>query len=123
MTFFDVYIGDLDDPDFHWDGGNWNGNSPRGVSPLLPNTEREEPFRRVQGLIHTGTLVGKQTDWGCWVAIASREVLSQLIHEWYGDGEIYLSDLDDNYENVSLELHVLISNLNPKNYALVAIES
>ena len=125
MTFYDCYIGDLDDPDFHWDGGDWNGNSPKGITRALPSLGREDPFDRIQDLIHTGTLVGKQTDWGCWVAIASRETLLGLINEWYGDESIYVSVLDDDDDDKeeTRELHELVSKLDPKNYALVALES
>ena len=61
------------------------------------------------------------------MAIASREVLLQLINEWYGSEPIYLriKDDDDDFfaEGELHELHEFISNLDPKNYALVAIES
>ena len=121
MTFFDVYIGDLDDPRFKWDGGDWNGNSPRSVVGLLPNISREEPFRQVQNLIDTGVLAGKQTDWGCWVAIASREALLQIINDWYGDEQIYLQFEKDN--ETASDIRVLVSKLDSKDYALVALES
>ena len=121
MTFFDVYIGDLDDPSFKWEGGDWNGNSPRSVVGLFPNISREEPFSQVQDLIHTGALVGKQTDWGSWVAIASREALLQLINDWYGEEQIYLECEKDN--ETALDIRELVSNLEPKDYALVAMES
>ncbi len=121
MTFFDVYIGDLDDPDFKWDGGDWNGNMPRSVVGLFPKLSREEPFRQVQDLIDTGALVGKQTDWGCWVAIASREVLLQIINDWYGDEQIYL--LFEMDTETALDIRELVSNLDSKDYALVALET
>ena len=121
MTFFDVYIGDLADPDFKWDGGDWNGNSPKSVVGLLPNISREEPFRQVQNLIHTGSLVGKQTDWGCWVGVASREALLQIINNWYGDEPIYLAYERDTES--APDIRELVSQLDVKDYALVALES
>lgn len=121
MTFFDVYVGELEDPGFKWVGGDWNGNSPRAVVGLLPSISRDEPFRKVQHLIHTGDLVGKQTDWGCWVAIASRAKLLQLIDEWYGDKPVYLMYEKDTESGP--DIRELISQLQSKDYALVAMES
>jgi hypothetical protein len=34
MTYCSTYIGDLSDPSFHWDGGDWNGNIPRGIGHM-----------------------------------------------------------------------------------------
>jgi len=33
MTYCSTYIGDLDDPSFNWNGGDWNGNIPRNKGP------------------------------------------------------------------------------------------
>jgi hypothetical protein len=44
MSFLDVYIGDLNDPSFRWDGGDWNGNVPTRLSPFFPGGDR---IRRV----------------------------------------------------------------------------
>ena len=38
MTYYDAYVGRLDDPNFHWDGGDWNGNVPHRLSPFFPPT-------------------------------------------------------------------------------------
>jgi hypothetical protein len=36
MPFLDVYIGNLSDPSFHRDGGNWSGNVPTPLSLFFP---------------------------------------------------------------------------------------
>jgi membrane associated rhomboid family serine protease len=35
MSCLDVYIGDLSDPSFHWNGGNWNDNVPTRRFPVV----------------------------------------------------------------------------------------
>jgi len=63
--YLDVYIGRLDDPDFKWEGGDWNGNVPRRESPFFPDSPgRERLFYTVVNRIETGRYTGKQTDWG-----------------------------------------------------------
>jgi hypothetical protein len=42
MTFCSTYIGDLEDPAFKWDGGDWNGNIPSGIGPIFP--PEPEPY-------------------------------------------------------------------------------
>jgi hypothetical protein len=87
MSFLDVYIGDLSDPSFRWDGGDWNGNVPKRLSPFFPDGHR------VQGAvlkrIEDGTYVGKQTDWGGHVAKVTKQQIKDLIEEQYGDREWY----------------------------------
>jgi hypothetical protein len=87
MSFLDVYIGDLSDPSFHWDGGDWSGNVPVRLSPFFPEGHR------VQGAvlkrIGDGTYVGKQTDWGGHVAKVSKQQIKDLIEEQYSDRALY----------------------------------
>jgi len=37
MTICTVYIGDLDDPTFNWEGGDWSGNIPKSISDEFPS--------------------------------------------------------------------------------------
>ena len=74
MTSFDLYIGDLDDPNFHWEGGNWNGNSPRGATDVHVGVDRFT-FGKFTNKIGSGGLPGKQTDWGCWVVIPTAVII------------------------------------------------
>jgi hypothetical protein len=83
MTYRDVYIGDLDDPNFHWDGGNWRiGNIPRRKSPFFPSV-MAVPFWSLLRKIKAGELDGKQTDWGGWVARATKKQIHEFIASVY----------------------------------------
>jgi len=35
MTTIDHWIGSLEDPSFKWEGGDWSGNTPKSISPVL----------------------------------------------------------------------------------------
>ena len=82
MSYLDVYVGYLDDSTFSWDGGDWSGNVPKRRSPFLPDGYRV--FRVVLERINSGEWVGKQTDWGGWVARLSPSEIEQFIDEIYG---------------------------------------
>jgi hypothetical protein len=87
MSFLDVYIGDLSDPSFRWDGGNWNGNVPTRLSPFFPGGDR---IRRVMlERIDSKAYEGKQTDWGGYVAKVTKQQIKDLIQEQYGDHDWY----------------------------------
>jgi hypothetical protein len=82
-----VYVGDLDDPRFSWEGGDWNGNAPRHLSPDFPPTGPPYgPWSIVYRRIKEGELPGKQTDWGAWVAKVTGGEVTALVDELYGDG-------------------------------------
>lgn len=85
MTIHNVYISDLDDPKFNWDGGDWNGNVPRPLSPSFPPAGATfNLFCHVMNAIQRGELPGKQTDFGGWVARVRKPRLVRLLHDWYG---------------------------------------
>jgi chorismate mutase len=89
MSYLDVYIGDLSDPSFHWDGGNWNGNVPTRLSPFFPDGDRIRLV--VLERIDSEAYEGKQTDWGSYVAKVTKQQIEDLIekqyrdHDWYKD--------------------------------------
>jgi hypothetical protein len=117
MPFYDVYIGDLQDPTFHWEGGDWNGNVPHRLSPFFPPgylSGLKDSFWALITKIETNIFDRKQTDWGGWVARISKDQLLAFIHELYGDYE----------QSPSLEeLRDYVTTLDPeKRYALVATE-
>src|SRR5207237_9627937 len=87
MSFLDVYIGDLEDPSFHWDGGNWNGNVPTRLSPFFPDGDRirHVMLKRIDSKVYDG----KQTDWGGYVAKVTKQQIKDLIEEKYCDHEWY----------------------------------
>ncbi len=78
MTSYDLYIGDLDDPNFSWEGGNWNGNSPRGATGIHVGVDLST-FHKFTNMIDA--LQGKQTDWGCWVARLKKEEIEGVLSD------------------------------------------
>jgi hypothetical protein len=79
MTWGDLAVGELDDPDFHWDGGDYNGNLPR---PLL-NLGNLELF----GIVQARSLLeerygGKVLDWGGSGAPLKRERILEFLREF-----------------------------------------
>jgi hypothetical protein len=113
MMDVEVYVGDLQDPNFRWEGGDWNGNSPKRISEFFPSPRKL--FAEIIDQINKKRVVGKQVDWGCWVIpLYPREII-----EFIGN----------HYENIrtgknqvqSIKRYIL--NLNPnEQYALVACE-
>lgn len=124
-----MYIGDLDDPSFSWDGGNWNGNVPRGISPEFPPTVGHYN-QLFHDWVRSTNVESKQTDFGGWVAIVSKHQIRAFIDFCYqkdpsntdpermldGEGRGYLVDrLND--------LRDFVESLDDdRQYALVAAE-
>jgi hypothetical protein len=123
MALYDVWIGDLDDPNLNWDGGNWNlGNVPLRLGPLFPYPP---PFSHLIDAIRGGTLAGRQTDWAGWVAKCNKDEIKEFIAASYAG--------DPNYETRGSpfgylydQMHELLSFVESLNgdrcYALVAAE-
>lgn len=84
MTMMSVYVGDLDDPKFKWEGGDWNGNVPR---PLIPHLSLSH--RVVLAKIDSGELEGKQVDWGASVARVTPEQLEALVRAYHAETPPY----------------------------------
>ena len=83
MTACDVYIGDLDDPEFYWDGGDWNGNVPKPIASVFPPVggHYNECFHR---WVDESGVECRQTDFGGWVARVTRQQLVDYIEYCYG---------------------------------------
>lgn len=123
MSFLDVYIGDLDDSNFHWEGGNWEGNSPRGIGGpwFPPGPGSSSPFWALIERIKANQFEGKQCDWGAWIAKVHKEQIEAFIDEVYGTYEQpkELAHLRKRFD----ELKAFVATLDPaKTYALVATE-
>jgi hypothetical protein len=124
MSFHDVYIGDLDDPNFRWQGGNWEGNCPRALSPFFPPGTPSGPGNPFWALIeklNKKQFEGKQSDWGAWVAKVNKEQIETFIDEVYGTYEQPepLAHLRKRFN----ELKAFVATLDhAKTYALVATE-
>ncbi len=127
MAFYECYIGREPGPDetFSWEGGDWSGNQPPGIGAgrFPPSDCSQQPFAILQSRIYDGRYEGKQTDWGCWVARASKEQILEFITDCYQDDTSH----DDptrpyRYEGYRSILEAA-NNLDPEGrYYLVAIE-
>ena len=117
MTTTDIWIGRLEDPPFSWQGGDWNGNTPKAISPHFPPISQSKAGRYADWL-KAGSIDDMQTDWGAWVAKATGAQLVQLLELVYeGDEELpwVVCDLP--------ELKAFVKTLDPKKlYALVTAE-
>ena len=83
MPIHNVYIGDLSDPAFKWEGGDINGNVPKALSAGFPDCYHL--YFKLIKLIEEGRLEGKQTDFGGFVAKVRKKDIEALLVEWYGD--------------------------------------
>jgi hypothetical protein len=79
MTWHMVYVGNLDDPDFHWEGGDYNGNIPKALTPGFPNPWKDlyEVVRRIEA----GVFIGKQVDFAAWVAKVDKQQILAFLDE------------------------------------------
>jgi hypothetical protein len=132
MTMSDIYIGDLDDPEFRWDGGDSNGNIPARLSPYFPPRGFHAPYNAhfFAWLRSNPAVEWKQTDFGGWVAKVTKRQIFEFIRFTYGTdpsytdsektlrwrGEAYLVDNLDGLTRFALALDP------KKTYALVATE-
>jgi hypothetical protein len=129
MTSFDVYIGDLEGPDFKLKGGNWSGNFPQQLGPTFPPSSGMAPmdiYLKVHALAESGKYPSEQTDWGCWVVIMTRNELLKYIDRLYGDGPIQVFDLTikEGETREDHDIRLFVQSLDPiKRFGLVALES
>lgn len=121
-----VYIGDLQSPKFHWDGGNPSGNFPVSLCKAFPWLRGSyRPAFDVIEMIEKGRLPGKQTDWGCWVARVNKAQIEAFIDELYQDENdvITLPETSGNMTSLA-QLREFVATLeDQKLYALFALES
>ena len=62
MSYYDIAVGTADDPSFHWEGGDNNGNLPHAILRLgsinaVAHMHAAQLLEREYG--------GKQLDWSC----------------------------------------------------------
>ena len=85
MTYSSTYIGDLANPSFSWDGGDWNGNIPPGISPAFPPTPPPNHYNsKFHDWVAQTDVTSKQTDYGGWVARVDKTQLLDFIAYCYG---------------------------------------
>lgn len=130
MSYCDVYIGDLDDPNFTWtpdDEKYGRYNAPRGLSPTFPPAPGPGygAFTKLKNKIKEGEYRGDQTDWGTWVAVVTRTKIMDFIKEcypgdWYENHKQLMRYMTDEYDKIV----EIVEGLDPdKKYALVARET
>ncbi len=131
--FLDVYIGDLEGFDFN-DDSEWRiGHIPDRITPLFPYPE---PFGRIFWGVKEGTLRGKQTDWGAWVAIMKRDEIIAFMEDHYGGRIIKIFEGEEQLRNPHMievvrrhqsaldDIYRIVEGLDPdKEYGVVASET
>ena len=86
MTFCSTYLGDLEDPTFKWDGGDWNGNIPSSIGPIFP-PEPEHYNGRFHSWVEKARVPCKQTDFDGWVARVNKQQILEYISYCYGEDD------------------------------------
>lgn len=118
-----VYIGDLDDPEIHWDE-DWKPNKPMRISPFFPpRGALELSSLELEEKISKGEYVGKETVWGAWVArVAKKDILEFFIKHFPEEGRFQIVRSPWMMERMQ-ELSNFIAGLEKeKEYALVVFE-
>ena len=120
----DVYISELEGYDF--DGGDFRiGNSPGPWSDFFPQPSGgSRHFYEVKRRVDDGRFKGRQVDWGCWVAIVTKEEILGYIADIYGErGKDFLARYSDCANDSMYELLDFIDKLEDgKEYLLAASE-
>ena len=83
MTYCSTYIGDLDHPEFKWEGGDWNGNIPPRLGPVFPPGPAHYHSTFYAWVDKVG-VVNKQTDFDGWVARVTQPQILDFIEFCYG---------------------------------------
>ena len=125
MSWFDVYIGSLDDPAFRWGTTSYNGSIPHKKGPGFPDGRTH--FDRVVHKIRQGVLRGKQVDnYGGYVAQVTKKELLEFLDEYYTK-EWYAGEKPLEYEKYRQEVEELREYIwsldQEKEYLLVAVET
>lgn len=116
MTICEVFVGDLDDPAFNWEGGSWNKNIPARLSPVFPPLPGN--YNRVYDeWVAAAGVPSKQTDFGGHVAQVTRSQIVEFVTKSYKTHE------SSNANPKVNELLKFIGNLEADRvYGLVATE-
>jgi len=113
MTWYNVYIGSLEDPDFQWEGGDPSGNIPHPLTPEFPDPWKD--FFEVVRRIEAGIYEGKRVDFDGWVAKLDKQQIQDFL-----DDRCAAAPGRSSSERTA-ELRKAIDALDPnKLYALVA---
>ena len=86
MTDCCVYVGDLKDSKFNWEGGDWNGNVPGAITPSFPPPPNHYNADFHAWVKRTGVEC-KQTDFGGWVAKATKNQVLDYLRTTYSSSQ------------------------------------
>jgi hypothetical protein len=118
--YLDVYVGFFDGS-FDENGYSNIGNSPKRQSPFFP--DGSFAFRELKKRISDGAYVGKQVDWGAWVAKVSKQQIKDFMSDMYTDGSCFEQEHNAHIKKDYLELIAFVADLDDEGeYALVASE-
>ena len=123
MTYCSTYIVDLSDPDFHWEGGTWNGNIPRRLSPVFPWIPSQHYNSKFYEWVEATGVVSKQTDFDGFVAIVTKAQILDFVDFCYEmDAQrLHSKVLPDQEMDALNEVLRCVAQLREnKHYALVA---
>jgi len=107
MTMIHYFVGDLEDPKFDYEGGNWNGNMPPRISPYIPLSGML--FQQARNKVRSNEWEGKQTDWGSYVIRLYPNQLETYLKEClkhdtkFVDSIIHKLDVEKQYALVASE--------------------
>ena len=110
----EVFIGDLNDPEFNMEKGDWNGNIPSRINDFFPYSN--DAFSKIVDKVINHELSGKQTDWSSWTAALYPHQTSEVISYIYG---LEVCRKDREIKNILSFIQTLDSN---QQYGLVACE-
>lgn len=120
MSYYDVYVGDLSDPEFKWEKVHPGQNIPRHISSNFPHWA---PFHEVLAKIDSGEWAGKWTDWGAAVARVTGREIKKFVAEYYKDYE----KQNEGFPHLIKQWEKLKKTIEPleddKEYGLVAAET
>lgn len=112
-----VYIGFLDDKDFNYEGGDWNGNVPKRQSPFFPFGN--DAYFMLLKKIKNDDYEGKKTDWSGYVAKVDKKQIIEFVDELKEKHKSLLKFSDYGFPTIYDYINSLEDD---KLYALVGVE-
>jgi len=80
MSYYDLYVGDADDPGLRWEGGNYNGNIPRVI--LAVGSINILACVAARSLLEGPKYGGRELDWGASGARLTRDRIIEFLEEF-----------------------------------------
>lgn len=79
----EVFLGDLTDPSFNYEGGDWSGNTPRRIGNYFPRPN--DIFFQILDMVEKKIVDGRQTDWGSWTVRLYPHEMVGVVRNLYGE--------------------------------------